>query len=342
MKIAFTICSNNYLSLARVLGKSLLKHNPEYHFIIGLVDQKSAAAEAYYKDFDILPCGDIGLPELEDMANHYSIAEFNTSVKPFYFQYLHKTYPQATQILFVDPDMKVYGKLTDLDIHHQQYDIVLTPHILEPMVDDGKSPDEASYLATGTYNLGFLSLKMSEESLRFLNWWGERLKKYCLFDFGRGLFVDQKWVNLVPVFFNSVYILRHPGYNIAYWNIQERHISGEPGNITVNQQYPLIIYHWSSVGIKQNKLFYKQQNRYADTDFPLVYRLFQEYVEDVKTEGYLQTNPLPCYYLNFHDEFEKRTLKQSFAGRIKLLFKQLVPAKTRQKIKQKLIGSLGN
>lgn len=342
MKIAFTICSNNYLSLARVLGKSLVKHNPEFQFIIGLVDKTSEAAEEYYKDFTILPCAEIDLPELEDMAKKYSIAEFNTSVKPFYFLYLHKKYPQATQILFVDPDMRVYDKLDELDNLHKQYDILLTPHILEPMIIDGKEPSEIAYLSTGTYNLGFLSLRMSDEAVRFMNWWAERLKQFCYFDFAKGLFVDQKWVNLVPVFFKSVFVVRHPGYNIAYWNIQERNLTGELGSIKVNSDFPLVIYHWSSVGIKQNKLFYKQQNRYTDSDFPLVYQLFTEYANEVKKEGYLQTNSIPCYYLNFHDKFQKETLKKTFSGRVKLMIKSLIPSSTRNKIKRKLLAALGS
>lgn len=342
MKIAFTICSNNYLSLARVLGKSLTRHNPDFHFIIGLVDKKSPAASAYYQDFDILPCADIGLEALDDMARKYSIAEFNTSVKPFYFLYLHKKYPEAEQILFVDPDMCVYDRLTELENLHQQYDILLTPHILHPMKIDGKEPSEIAYLSTGTYNLGFLSLKMSAHSIKFMEWWAERLRDFCYFDFGKGLFVDQKWVNLVPVFFESVFVVRHPGYNIAYWNIQERKLEEKNGGIVVNGSFPLVIYHWSSVGIKQGKLFYKQQNRYTDSDFPVVFRLFEQYAEAVKQEGYLETNPLGCYYLNFHHEFEKAELKKTLQGRVKLLLKAVIPPATRKKWKQKLLSSLGS
>ena len=80
MKIAFTICSNNYLSLARVLGKSLVKHNPEYKFIIGLVDKRDPSIVKFYQDFEVVPCDEIGLKELDDMANKYSIAEKETPI----------------------------------------------------------------------------------------------------------------------------------------------------------------------------------------------------------------------------------------------------------------------
>jgi len=38
-KLAFTICSANYLAQAIALGDSLLQHNPSYTFVIGLVDE---------------------------------------------------------------------------------------------------------------------------------------------------------------------------------------------------------------------------------------------------------------------------------------------------------------
>ena len=340
MKIAFTICSNNYLSLARVLGKSLIKHNPEYKFIIGLVDKKNPSISAYYKDFEVVPCDEIGLAELDEMANKYSIAEFNTSVKPAYFLYLQKRFPEAKQIVFVDPDMRVYDSLIELDNLHKSYDILLTPHISQPVPVDGKEPSEAAYLATGTYNLGFLSLKMSPNTTKFLVWWAERLKDFCYFNFDKGLFVDQKWVNLVPVFFDSVYVLKHPGYNIAYWNIQERNITREDGNYIVNRNFPLVIYHYSSVGINKGLLFYKQQNRFKDADFPLVVELFTEYVKEVKEEGYQQTNPLACHYVLLHNEFEKKRLKKSFSGWIKLMIKSIVPESSRRKFKRKMSDAL--
>ena len=48
MKIAFTICSLNYFSQALSLGESLKKTNPQYEFIIGLVDK----LDAFYKSGD--------------------------------------------------------------------------------------------------------------------------------------------------------------------------------------------------------------------------------------------------------------------------------------------------
>ncbi len=42
----------------------------------------------------------------------YTIAKFNTALKPFYYQYLFNKYPDAEYITFLDPDMLIYRRLT--------------------------------------------------------------------------------------------------------------------------------------------------------------------------------------------------------------------------------------
>jgi len=342
MKIAFTICSNNYLSLARALGKSLAATGNDYHFIIGLVDKPDDRLQAYYQDFDILPCDQIGIPDLQEIALKYTIAEFNTALKPFYYQYLFNKYSDAEFITFLDPDMLVYRRLTELEEGHRQYDIIMTPHILHPMALDGKNPDEISYLSTGTFNLGFLSLRKSDNTLRMLDWWSERLRHFCYFDFYKGLFVDQKWMNLVPVFFDSVYVLKNPGYNVAYWNLQERTLSEVNGEWRINDSYRLSIYHFSSVGIKQAKLFHKQQDRYRDEDLPVNKKIFMEYRQLVLDEGYETTNPYKCYYIEMRNAYITKQMKSTLSGRIKLLLKKYIPAKRRQSLKRKLLKFVGS
>jgi len=60
-----------------------------------------------------------------------------------------------------------------------------------------------------------------------------------------GLFVDQKWVNLVPCLFDKVHILRHVGCNVAYWNLHERSLSESDLGYLVDGSSPLVFFHYS-------------------------------------------------------------------------------------------------
>ena len=39
-----------------------------------------------------------------------------------------------------------------------------------------------------------------------------------------GLFVDQRWVDLVPALFDDYVVMKRAGLNVAYWNLHERSI----------------------------------------------------------------------------------------------------------------------
>ena len=76
MKIAFTLCSNNYLAQAKTLGDSLIKYNPGYKFIIGLIDKLTSEIN-YTSDigYEIIPLEDIGINETYLLENLVSLVE---------------------------------------------------------------------------------------------------------------------------------------------------------------------------------------------------------------------------------------------------------------------------
>src|SRR5208282_3977814 len=85
----------------------------------------------------------------------------------------------------------------------------------------------------------------SDEAHKFLSWWEHRCLTLGYVDRQNGLFVDQKWIDFVPCYFNSVLVLKHPGCNMAYWNLHERTLEKVGETWIVNNSEPLIFYHFS-------------------------------------------------------------------------------------------------
>lgn len=338
MKIAFTICTNSFLSLARVVGKSLKAHNPDYDFFIGLCDRREPDLSDWYNGFEVVPCEEAGIEDLEGMAIHYGVSDLKNALKPFYLEYFARRYPEAEHILFIDPDMVIYEKLDEIGRMHGQGDILLFPHLLQPQPFDGKLPNEISYLATGTYNLGLISVKVNENTMRFIHWWRDRLRHYSYVDWKQGLFYDQKWIILAPVFFDKVVVVKHPGYNVGYWNLMERELTRVGDKVMVNGRYGLAIYHYSNVNIPGNKLFTDQQDRYADADFPLLVELFQQYRQDLVAEGYETTKKKGCYYANKHEQYYRELARSTTRGKIKLWIKEHFPKSWKHKLRTALSG----
>ncbi|MGM9510878.1 MULTISPECIES: glycosyl transferase [Larkinella] len=298
MTLAFTICSINYLAQARTLGDSLRQTNPDWQYVIGLVDKLDQAhlPPELVPAYPMLEIDQIDIEDFAGMCERYDITELNTAVKPFYIDYFFKHYSDATEVIYFDPDIIVFQPLTRLKQHLSEYNLVVTPHICQP-ITDWLIPNELNHLNTGTYNLGFIGLQKSEESNRFVQWWKKRLVNECRIDLCNGLFVDQHWVNFAPIYYDKVWIEKHPGYNAAYWNLHERFFSEQNGVWKVNETADLQFFHYSGYGIHKPQEISKYQNRFTFAQRPDVVPLFELYRQrlfDNQNETYRN---YPCFYI---------------------------------------------
>src|SRR5215211_3853330 len=150
-KIVFTLCSNNYIPQAKLLMASFLQYNPDYLFVLGLVDEKKWGLNySFGTKVKVIECSDV-LPQdmLKHMVRQYKIVELNTAVKPFYFRHLFANYSDVEYIIYLDPDIYIYNSFEYIESCLQLNDIVLTPHTCTPVPLDGKKPNERSYLKYG-------------------------------------------------------------------------------------------------------------------------------------------------------------------------------------------------
>jgi len=262
MKICFTLCSNNYYAQAKTLADSFTNHNPNYLFFIIIVDKpldENGYGITTQKNIRILPISDvIDYKILSSLINKYNIIELNTSVKASCFKYFIKNYSASEIIFYLDPDIMVFNSFIDLEKKLHEYNILLTPHLVTPSIKYNNNNLEKSLLGVGVYNLGFIGINNNSESDNFIDWWEDRLFKVGYIDPINHYFVDQKWADFVPSYFNKVYIIRELGYNMAPWNIHERYITEYSNkNITINNEFKLYFFHFS-------KYYYKNKDVISD------------------------------------------------------------------------------
>lgn len=282
MNAACTIVSPNYLAYARTLSASYLKQHPEHRFFVLIVADLLPGDRKIFEEAGVTPVilADLGLEDLRREAMKYDILELNTNVKPTFMKYLFQAF-NLENLVYLDPDIFVYSPLTPVfERLGEGATAVLTPHLTVP-IDDEKLPGEQEMLYNGTYNLGFIAVRRCEESWRLLSWWERR----CLdlgFSEGRtGLFVDQKWMNLAPGLFDNVTILRHPGCNMAYWNLHERTLTEDAAGYVVNDWARLCFFHFSGVVIDDPEILSKNTNRFTLAERPDLLKLFGAYKKTV-------------------------------------------------------------
>jgi hypothetical protein len=315
MKVGFTICSNNYLAQAIVLGNSLLEYNPSYDFKICLADRKIPEINYASIPFEVIEMESIGMAAFDEMYKRYNIIELNTSVKPFCFNYFFKNEPEVELVFYLDPDIVVYSPFSEMESALIENEIVIIPHFTTPINDD-KIQAENDFLNSGLYNLGFLALKKGEESQKLLEWWAKRLETKAYINLAKGMFTDQIWINFVPLFFDKVHILKHPGYNMAYWNMHERILSVNQEVVKNGNTYPLIFFHFSGFNPLIPDTLSKYQDRFSFQNRIDVVNLFKDYTKDLLENSYLEYVQYSCYYV---------TQKQNLDWNTYLNFKRSIP-----------------
>jgi hypothetical protein len=215
-----TIVAKNYLPFARVLAESFRRHHPAVPFFVVLADEVDGYFDPAAESFSMLTLRDLAIPQLERFCFHNSRQQLITATKPYLLSYLlDQGFASA---VFLDADILVLGNLDPLFAVVQRHAIVLTPHLLAPLKGPARETRELNILLSGTYNGGFLGVSDKASSRSFLAWWQDRLYEHCCHAVERGMHYDQHWLDLVPVYFDGVHILRDPTYNVAYWSLPER------------------------------------------------------------------------------------------------------------------------
>jgi len=283
---ACTIIAKNYLPMARVLTESWQAHHPNSPIFVLLLDSPLGFFAPKDEAFQPVFLPELEIPNLNGFMFKYSILESSTAVKPYFLSHLFRRYA-IDKLLYLDPDILILNSLDGLKNYLEEANVLLTPHLLSPLPNDGHGQTDHDILKAGTYNLGFLGLRNCLESKQLLRWWRDKLYHNCVVAFEENLFVDQRWMDLVPGIFDGVRILRDPGYNVAYWNLHERTVSLTDG-ISVNGK-PLYFFHFSGFDLDRPWTVSKYQDRFAMADTGDAWKLYEKYRHLLIERGWNET-----------------------------------------------------
>lgn len=288
--IIFTSICANYTHKARTLAESVKKHMPEAKFFVCMTEREKSSAMEFQAFDEVVLSKDMWEGNFNRFIYKHAIVEASTAVKAHFFQYLMKRFPEEQEFIYLDPDCYVYSDFTELKELLKSRPIVLCPHLLQP----GNIDMELSSTAHGVYNLGFLAVNHSDEAMKFINWWAERLYLFCYDDIQRGIFTDQKWVDLAPCFFD-VEIFKHRGYDFALWSLLDCGMTKKNGNYFVKGD-PIRFIHFSGYG----KTAQKCMNDWlpeGEHPFRELYAEYSEHHEKNNSDGVSGTPwSYSCYY----------------------------------------------
>lgn len=246
-----TIITANYYPYAAALYKSLRNYNEQVTLHVLIADNKTIDKHlALYPGIKLVTTQelseDTAITELYSRYAYINIDFFRWAAKPLFL--LHLLKKGYDKVIFVDCDIFFFNDYNFLFTELDSAGILLTPHwrSTNPLID------ETGFIAlftNGIFNAGFIG--SSQKGIPALQWWAEA----CHFKMGEvpamGIHDDQKYLDAMPVLFETVKIVRHKGCNISSWNVIECRRKKINDNLLINGEYPIIFIHFSEILAKE-------------------------------------------------------------------------------------------
>jgi hypothetical protein len=288
-----TIAAKNYLSFVRVLANSSLLHHPNVPFYLFLSDEVDGYFDPEVEPFRLLRRSDLDGAEFQRLHLHYDCKEAATASKPHVLSHLLDL--GFEQVVFLDPDILILSGLEQRFARVGEHAVVLIPHLIAPLSGESAAARELVILQSGVYNGGCIGVSSRPAARSFLAWWKKRVGEHCRHDVARGVFFDQRWLDLAPVFFRDVGILRNPGYDVAYWNLPERKVEIDGTAVTVDGE-PCGFFHFTGFDPEDPLAVTRYCSRLDMSGVGPVAELFDRYRSLVEAAGYGETKNWPYAY----------------------------------------------
>ena len=245
--VVTTIATANRLAAVRVLFASVRAWMPDALCVLVLADEVEGRFDPAIEDFTTIPASTLGIPHWERLAFRYTALEYCCALKPFAAGWLLAQHPGAT-VLYVDSDCWFCARPELLTDSRPAWAMAIVPHRLQPPIQDGVALDLVVRNA-GQFNGGLFAVRDGAQDI--LAWWGERVRSKGFMRLAEGQFADQAWLDFLPVYWaDRVSVIRHPGYDVAHWNLPHRPICQKGGRFFAGD-HPLVLLHASGFDPEQ-------------------------------------------------------------------------------------------
>ncbi|MFM6729007.1 MAG: hypothetical protein ACKPJF_32085 [Dolichospermum sp.] len=318
MRYYVTLFDSNYLTRGLVMYYSLLKYADDFHLWIICFDD---LAYQILEQLDIQQVTLVSLSQFEDeklleIKSQRTRPEYCWTCTPSTLAYVLNTEPHVDIITYLDADLMFFSSLEPIFAEAGSASILLTEHRYLPDCDLSAT--------SGIYNVQFMMFRRNQEGLNAINWWRERCLEWCYARYEDNKFGDQKYLDDWPERFTGVYILQHLGAGLAPWNAAKYHLTKLDDQVYVNQEYPLIFYHFH-----QLKLLPWQISHLTGYPFNHEMRswVYQQYLQEINKTYQQIRQTYPKFNLGIADfpkipkrpdnlyRFVKTTIKDIKTGR---------------------------
>lgn len=272
-----TYLDARYLSRGLALYTSLAEHIPEFHLYVLCMDTAAARVlrELQLSSLTVVDLGDLEQadPDLAAVRPTRSRIEYYFTSTPSWILFAlglagsTVTYVDADVHLFSDP----HPALGEVD----GAAVTIVPH---------RFPTELAHLLEfGRFNVGWLTFSNDVRSQQVLAGWREQCIDWCYDRVDDERFADQKYLDAWPTSYSFVHVLRHPGVNVAPWNVLNHEIAVDGDQVRIDGQ-PLVAFHFHRLRKMAPRLYDPRLDEYGVRISELLRRwIYEPYLERLET-----------------------------------------------------------
>jgi hypothetical protein len=237
-----TVVSANHAAYAVALMGRLKQFDPAVARFIFFVDDPAPVTKLCDGVAEIVPPGAfLANGWYPAMAFRYDAFELCNAVRPAAHKFMLRVLA-CDEWVYLDADVVPVSALSPIFDMEERASVVATPHLVTPDVRPLGAQSDLNFLRLGGLNSGFLLVRRTSSAAGFVDWFERRCEEYC-FNQHMGAFVDQLWLSFAYTVFADMELLRHPGANIAYWNLHERPVGvGNGGALAVDGEAVLFLH----------------------------------------------------------------------------------------------------
>lgn len=238
-----TLGSSKYLIKLLTLYYSLVDSGCDFHLWILAMDEFS------YDTLNSLNLKHIGIIPLEILEQNTEILDAKAGKKENEYCWMLKAplmehvllKENVSSVLYIDSDLYFFKNPTQIFENFEVYSIYLCPQNDMDYVE----------LKYGKYQAGLVGFKNDDNGIMALNWWKSKCLEWCRHEYdpvGKR-YGDQKYLDEIPILFDSVKCEDNYGVDAAPWNCvynKERSIVIKDGKFFVNGD-EIIVFHFSCI-----------------------------------------------------------------------------------------------
>ena len=263
MRYFCTYFDSHYLTRGLALHESLRAQAGEFELVVLCMDD---AVEATLRaralpGVRLLPVADLiaAHPRLAAAQADRTRLEFYFTCTAWLMRHLLPQLPAGALLTYLDSDLYFLGPPQPIYDEIGAASVAITPH---------RFPASLAHLERyGKFNVGWVSLRHDATGEACAADWAEKCADWCFNLLEADRYADQKYLDAWTTQFPGTVSLRHPGVNVAPWNVKDCTITAGKTGVRINKR-PLIFYHFHALTHLDRQLYDPGLHKYDATLTP--------------------------------------------------------------------------